>query len=63
MQRRQENIDKTLEELDHVISYYNVSKNVEPIIREGPNGTTLKQFLDAMDKLKDALGRFSNLHI
>ena len=24
--------------------------------REGPNGTTLKQFLTAMDKLKDALG-------
>jgi len=59
LQRRQENIDKTLEELDHVISYYNVSKNVEPIIREGPNGTTLKQFLDAMDKLKDALDYFS----
>jgi len=59
LQRRQENIDKTLEELDHVISYYNVSKNVEPIIREGPNGTTLKQFLTAMDKLKDALDYFS----
>lgn len=26
--------------------------------REGPNGTTLKQFLTAMDKLKDALGMF-----
>ena len=26
-------LDKTLEELDHVISYYNVSKDVEAIIR------------------------------
>lgn len=24
LQRRQENIDKTLQELDHVINYYNV---------------------------------------
>lgn len=59
LQRRQENIDKTLEELDHVISYYNVSKDVEAIIREGPNGTTLQTFLEAMAKLKDALEYFS----
>merc|ERR550519_1960896 len=37
LQRRQENIDKTLVELDHVINYYNVSKEVENIVREGPN--------------------------
>ena len=29
LQRRQENIDKTLTELDHVINYYNVSKELE----------------------------------
>jgi len=33
LQRRQENIDRTLRELDHVINYYNVSKEVEAVIR------------------------------
>ena len=52
LQRRQENIEKTLQELDHVIDYYSVSK-------EGPNGTTLQNFLDAMRKLNVALDYFS----
>ena len=59
LQRRQENIEKTLQELDHVINYYNVSKEVENVVREGPNGTTLQNFLDAMRKLKVALDYFS----
>ena len=28
-------IEKTLSRFDHVISYYNVSKEVDPIIRNG----------------------------
>jgi len=60
LQRRQENIDKTLVELDHVINYYNVSKEVENIVREGPNGTTLDAFLEAMVKLKGALDYFAS---
>ena len=59
LQRRQENIEKTLQELDHVINYYSVSKEVESVVREGPNGTTLQNFLDAMRKLKVALDYFS----
>ena len=76
LQRRQENIDKTLLELDHVINYYNVSKEVciycsvgsftydiilevEAVVREGPAGTTLHNFLEAMRKLKGALDYFS----
>ena len=59
LQRRQENIELTLTELDHVIEYYNVSKEVENVVREGPNGTTLQNFLDAMRKLKVALDYFS----
>jgi len=59
LQRRQENIDKTLTELDHVINFYNVSKEVENIVREGPGGTTLHNFLEAMKKLKGALDYFS----
>jgi len=60
LQRRQENIEKTLEELDHVINYYNVSKDVEAVIREGPTGATLHAFLQAMARLKDALEYFSS---
>jgi len=59
LQRRQENIDKTLTELDHVINYYNVSKEVENVVREGPGGSTLHNFLEAMKKLKGALDYFS----
>ncbi len=59
LQRRQENIEKTLQELDHVIDYYSVSKEVESVVREGPNGTTLQNFLDAMRKLNVALDYFS----
>ena len=59
LQRRQENIEKTLLELDHVINYYNVSKEVENIVREGPGGTTLHTFLEAMDRLKVALDYFA----
>merc|ERR1719187_2466959 len=59
LQRRQENIDKTLVELDHVINYYNVSKEVENVVREGPNGTTIDAFLEAMTRLKGALDYFA----
>jgi len=59
LQRRQENIDRTLAELDHVINYYNVSKEVEVVVREGP-GPGLHAFLAAMVKLKGALDYFSS---
>jgi exocyst complex protein 7 len=59
LQRRQENIDRTLSELDHVINYYNVSKEVEAVVREGP-GTGLHAFLEAMAKLRGALDYFSS---
>ncbi|KTF81793.1 hypothetical protein cypCar_00048890, partial [Cyprinus carpio] len=34
LQRLQENVDKTLSCLDHVISYYHVAKDTDKIIRE-----------------------------
>lgn len=45
--------------LEHVISFYSVSQEVEPIIRMGPgpsqNGIpTLEPFLKAMDRLQSA---------
>ena len=35
LQRLQENVDKTLSCMDHVISYYHVAKDTDKIIREG----------------------------
>lgn len=35
LQRLQENVEKTLSCLDHVISYYHVASDTEKIIREG----------------------------
>ena len=46
LQRRQENIDKTLEALDHVIDFYNVSKEVENVVKAGPSAANnLEEFL------------------
>lgn len=35
LQRLQENVEKTLSCLDHVISYYHVATDTEKIIKEG----------------------------
>lgn len=35
LQRLQENVEKTLSCLDHVISYYHVASDTEKVIREG----------------------------
>ena len=42
-----------------MINYYNVSKEVEVVVREGPN-PGLHAFLEAMAKLKGALDYFSS---
>ncbi len=51
-------IDKTLANLDHVISYYSVSKEVEPVIKEGPSGQGLELFLQALGRLQEAMTFF-----
>jgi len=73
LQRRQENIDRTLEAMDHVIGFYNVSKETEATVRTGPSGGAptidgssadgeasgqLDTFLQAMSRLKGALNYF-----
>ncbi len=60
LQRRQENIDRTLSALDGVIAFYNVSKEVEEVVRGGPDapGVDLERFLHAMSRLKGALDYF-----
>ncbi len=65
LQRRQENIDKTLESLDHVIDFYNVSKDVESVVRAGPSASNnLEDFLQTMSRLRGSLDYFekSNPH-
>jgi len=58
LQQKQENIDKTLSLLDHVISYYGVSKEVEPTIKEGPSNQGLDTFLNALKRLQEAMHFF-----
>ncbi|XP_043201379.1 exocyst complex component 7-like [Amphibalanus amphitrite] len=60
LQRRKQNIEKTLSRFDHVISYYNVSKEVDPIIRNGPGATNTETYLMAMARLQDALTFFQS---
>lgn len=57
LQRRQENIEKLMESLDYVIQFYNVSKEVEAIIRDGPMDC-LEEFLKSVDKLQKAIDYF-----
>ncbi|XP_018903905.1 exocyst complex component 7 [Bemisia tabaci] len=55
LQRRQQNIERTVAALDDVIGYYGVSKEVEVVIRAGPSGPEgLEQFLAAMTRLQQA---------
>lgn len=58
LQRRQHNIENTLGALNHVMNFYGVAKEVEPVIRTGPTDQ-LDQYLRSMDKLKTALHYFN----
>ncbi|XP_062447930.1 exocyst complex component 7 isoform X3 [Rhea pennata] len=59
LQRLQENLEKTLSCLDHVISYYHVAKDTEKIIKEGPTGR-LEEYLNCMDKIQKAVEFFQD---
>ena len=51
-------IDKTLASLYHVISYYSVSKEVEPVIKESPSNQGLEIFLQSLGRLQEAMHFF-----
>lgn len=51
-------IDKTIAALDHVISYYSVSKEVESIIKDSPANQGLDSFLEALSRLQEAMRFF-----
>ncbi|XP_043857842.1 exocyst complex component 7 isoform X11 [Dromiciops gliroides] len=59
LQRLQENVEKTLSCLDHVISYYHVASDTEKIIREGPTGR-LEEYLACMAKIQKAVEYFQD---
>ncbi|KAM4843218.1 exocyst complex component 7 isoform 8-T8 [Thomomys bottae] len=59
LQRLQENVEKTLSCLDHVISYYHVASDTEKIIREGPTGR-LEEYLESMAKIQKAVEYFQD---
>jgi len=57
LQRRQDNVDKTLVLLDDVLSFHSVSSNLKPIIEEGPTGH-LTEYLESMEKIDHAISFF-----
>ncbi|XP_034264494.1 exocyst complex component 7 isoform X9 [Pantherophis guttatus] len=59
LQRLQENVEKTLFCLDHIISYYHVAKDTEKIIKEGPTGR-LEEYLGCMAKIQKAVEYFQD---
>lgn len=58
LQRSQQNIERTLAALDHVIGYYSVAQEVEVTVRSGPFVAGLDEFLAAMQRLQSALHYF-----
>ncbi|XP_011804509.1 PREDICTED: exocyst complex component 7 isoform X4 [Colobus angolensis palliatus] len=59
LQRLQENVEKTLSCLDHVISYYHVASDTEKIIKEGPPGR-LEEYLGSIAKIQKAVEYFQD---
>uniref|UniRef100_A0AAQ4REM7 Exocyst complex component 7 n=1 Tax=Gasterosteus aculeatus aculeatus TaxID=481459 RepID=A0AAQ4REM7_GASAC len=59
LQCLQENVDKTLSCMDHVISYYHVAKDTDRIIREGPTGR-LDEYLACIAKIQKAVEYFQD---
>ncbi|XP_013396537.1 exocyst complex component 7 [Lingula anatina] len=61
LQQRHQNIEKTIAELDHVIGFYHVAKEVENIIRESPS-SDLHEYLLCLEKLQKAVDYFTDQH-
>ncbi|KAM3922746.1 exocyst complex component 7 isoform 8-T8 [Leptodactylus fuscus] len=59
LQRLQENVDRTLSCLDHVISYYHVATETEKVIKDGPSGR-LEEYLSCIAKIQKAVEYFQD---
>lgn len=60
LQRRQENIDRTLALLEEVVQLYGVSQMAKPKISQGPSDQNLGPFLEAMEQVEKARDYFDN---
>ncbi|KAH9374330.1 hypothetical protein HPB48_013599 [Haemaphysalis longicornis] len=60
LQRRQENIDRTLALLEEVLQLYGVSQMAKPKISQGPSDQNLGPFLEAMEQVEKARDYFDN---
>ncbi|XP_059615265.1 exocyst complex component 7 [Phlebotomus argentipes] len=60
LQKRQQNLDATLQCLESVLMHYDASQEVCNLIHLGPNEGDVATFLDALDRLKAAKDYFLN---
>lgn len=61
LQRKQANIVRSIDNLDYVIRYYNISSQVDTIVNAGlniANDTSIVDYLDTLNKLQDAIKYF-----
>ncbi|XP_055373366.1 exocyst complex component 7 [Condylostylus longicornis] len=58
LQKRQQNLDATLQGLEIVLSHYDASQEVCELIHRGPNEGNVTPFLQALDRLKVAMNYF-----
>ncbi|KAH6941018.1 hypothetical protein HPB50_012060 [Hyalomma asiaticum] len=58
LQRRQENIERTLAQLEEVVQLYGVSQMAKPKISQGPGDQNLDTFLEAMEQVEKARDYF-----
>lgn len=58
LRRRQENIERTMTTLDHVLGYYHISQEAAMMIKDGPELHGLDRYIQQMDKILEALNYF-----
>ncbi|XP_077499953.1 exocyst complex component 7 [Amblyomma americanum] len=58
LQRRQENIERTLAQLEEVVQLYGVSQMAKPKISQGPSDQNLSTFLEAIEQVEKARDYF-----
>ncbi|XP_072029922.1 exocyst complex component 7-like isoform X1 [Amphiura filiformis] len=59
LQKLQENIENTQAALDHVLNYHDAVRDLDAVIRDGPSGGKLEQYVSHMGQIQDALEFFS----
>ncbi|XP_061428201.1 exocyst complex component 7 isoform X3 [Lethenteron reissneri] len=58
LQRLQENVERTLGALHHVIGYYSVARDTQRVVKEGPAGR-LEEYLECMARIQNAVEYFT----